>query len=72
MKKFMFLALFALLSTASVQASNYQDDKKGNKECCTKCGKNCKDKCKDGKCDKADCCKKTDGKKDCCKKEKQS
>ena len=72
MKKIMFLALVAMLTTASVQASTYQDDKKCNKECCRKNDKTCKENCKEGKCSKEDCCKKGYPKKDCCKKEKQS
>ena len=76
MKKLMILALVTMLSTSAVYANSFQDGKKANKECCTKCDDKCKkecgDKCKDGKCSKDNCAKSGDAKKDCCKKEKQS
>ena len=76
MKKLMILAFAAMLSTGAVYANSFQDGKKEQKECCTKCDDKCKkdcgDKCKDGKCVKDSCAKHADAKKDCCKKEKQS
>ena len=60
MKKILTLALFALFSTAAIQA---QDGKQPPKKECSKCDDKCKKECaekgKDGKCCKKDADKKT-------------
>lgn len=72
MKKFMILALAALLATTTVSASYTQNDPKCNKECCKDCSDKCKEACKSGKCSKEECCKKCDDKKGCCKKKSKA
>ncbi len=72
MKKIIFLALAAMLTTASVQASSNQDDKKCKSECCKKCDHKCKpeckEKCKPENCKQSDSCTSAE-KKDCSKKQ---
>lgn len=63
MKKFMLLALAAMLTTATVTTSYAQDKEKCNKECCKKCSSTCKEECKPGKCTHEECAKKCDAKK---------
>lgn len=65
MKKLMFLALAAMLTTATITPSFAQDQPKCKKECCKKCT----DKCKGEKCDHEQTAKKSDDKKSCCKKQ---
>lgn len=59
MKKLLSLLLFALFSTAALQA---QDAKQPKKENCTKCDDKCKKECADKGKD-AKCCKKDGDKK---------
>lgn len=68
MKKLMFLALAAMLTTATVSTSFAQDKEKATKECCKKAGEKCKE-CKSGKCTHDECKQKCEEKKSCCKKQ---
>jgi hypothetical protein len=69
MKKLVFLALAAMLTTASVSPAFAHDKEKCNKECCKKGGEKCKEECKSGKCTHEECKKNCEEKKSCCKKQ---
>jgi hypothetical protein len=69
MKKFMLLALAAMLTTASLTPSFAQDKHKCQTECCKKCTHKCKEECKSGKCTQEECQKKCEEKKSSIKKQ---